>query len=97
MWKKHAPSSTGGISSDTVFNFPELKAILKNLKNLPERKAQPICRRLSLQKQSFIGIDQLEIWFKPWFKPRQEEVIQIQPVHTLFEDISSSIVESKLD
>lgn len=35
MWKKHAPASTGGISSDTVFNFPELKAILKNLKNLP--------------------------------------------------------------
>jgi hypothetical protein len=50
LLKKFVPPSSSGISSDYVLTFPELKTIMKNLKNLPERKAQPICRRLSLQK-----------------------------------------------
>lgn len=95
MLKKCVTQSLGGISSEHVLNFPELKTILKNLRNLPERKAQPICRRLSLQKESFIGVDQLEIWLKPWFKSRQEDLAPIQVSQTLFEDLSDSLVPSK--
>ena len=60
---------------------------MKKEKNLPERKSQPICRRLSMQKESFIGLDQLEIWLKPWHKLKQDESPMPVEHQTLFDDI----------
>ena len=43
-----------------------------------------------MQKDNFIGIDQLEIWLKPWNKLQQEDSpVHIQH-HTLFDDIEES-------
>jgi hypothetical protein len=35
LLKKYVPPSSGGINSDYVLTFAELKTIMKNLKNLP--------------------------------------------------------------
>ena len=72
--KKGTAGSLKGIQSDYVLTFQEFKAIVKKEKNINERKAQPICRRLSLQKHAFIGLDQLEIWFKPWLKLKSDDI-----------------------
>jgi hypothetical protein len=66
--KKSIPQPLGGISSDYVITFPEFKAIMEKFVDLPEVKVQTVCRRLSMQKEEFIGLDELEIWLKPWFK-----------------------------
>lgn len=50
LLKKSALGTATGMSSDYVFDFSEFRGILKKLRNVPERKANPICRRLSLQK-----------------------------------------------
>lgn len=55
-----------------------------------DRKLVPLCRRLSMQKESFIGIDQLEIWLKPWPRIRLDDS-KFEGKKTLFDDIEDCL------
>ena len=48
-----------------------------------------------MQKDSFIGLDQFEIWLKPWNKIRSDEPkTELSTKKTLFDDIEDSLIAS---
>jgi hypothetical protein len=47
------------IQSENLITFNEMKAMFKKAKNMQEKKIIPICRRLSMNKDNFISLDQM--------------------------------------
>ena len=57
--KKYTSHNIQGLQSDNVLTKQEFFNIFKKQKHLPEKSLIPLCRRLSIQKYSFIGLDEL--------------------------------------
>ncbi len=70
--------------SETVLTFNDIKYMLKKVKNLPEKKARAVYRRLSMNKSTIVTFEELVFWLKPW--PKISEP-QPAPTRTLFDQL----------
>ena len=55
--------------------FNEMRVCLRKMKNIQENKINSICRRLSMGKDNFINVEQMEFWLKSWNRPRNEDTV----------------------
>ncbi len=52
-----------------------MRVCLRKMKNIQENKINSICRRLSMGKDNFINVEQMEFWLKSWNRPRNEDTV----------------------
>lgn len=81
------------IQSENVVTFSEMRLCLRKSKNLQENKINSICRKLSMSKDNFISLEQMEFWLKSWNRLRFDETVEKEnPTKTLHEDFETSIL-----
>ena len=68
-----------------------MRGCLRRVRNLSEAKINVVCRRLSMGKDNFISLEQMEAWLKGWTRIRSEEVTDRDQPKTLLEDFENSI------
>ena len=51
-----------------------MRICLRKGKNIQENKINAICRKLSMSKDNFISLEQMEFWLKSWNRVKYEEV-----------------------
>lgn len=54
-------------------------------RNMQENKINSICRKLSMSKDNFINLEQMEFWLKSWNRIKNEDNFDKEP-KTLMED-----------
>ena len=62
--RKGESKSIYEIQSDSVVTFNEMRICLRKCKNMQENKINSICRKLSMSKDNFISLEQMEFWLK---------------------------------
>lgn len=88
--KKGESKSVYEIQSENVITFAEMRLCLRKARNLQENKINAICRRLSMGKDNFINLEQMEFWLKSWNRIKNEEM-ERDPPKTLMDDFETSI------
>lgn len=68
-----------------------MRTCLRKAKNMQENKINAICRRLSMGKDNFINLEQIEFWLKSWNRIKNDEQYDKEPPKTLMEDFETSI------
>lgn len=58
---------------------------------MQENKINAICRRLSMGKDNFINLEQMEFWLKSWNRIKNEDLFERDPPKTLMDDFETSI------
>lgn len=76
-----------------MVTFNEMRICLRKAKNLQENKINLICRKLSMSKDNFISLEQMEFWLKSWSRIKFDEANDKEnPPKTLLEDFETSIL-----
>ena len=88
---KGESKTTYEIQSDNVVTFSQMRLCLRKNRNLQENKINSICRKLSMSKDNFISLEQMEFWLKSWSRIKQEEGGEKENGKTLFEDFYATI------
>jgi hypothetical protein len=50
-----------------------MRICLRKAKNVQENKINSICRKLSMSKDNFINLEQIEFWLKSWTRIKGED------------------------
>lgn len=79
------------IQSESVVTFNEMRVCLRKSRNLQENKINSICRKLSMGKDNFISLEQMEFWLKSWNRIKDDNFDKENP-KTLLEDFETSIL-----
>lgn len=70
-----------------------MRICLRKSKNVQENKINTICRKLSMSKDNFISLEQMEFWLKSWSKIKSDDTNEKEnPPKTLLEDFETSIL-----
>ena len=76
-----------------MVTFGEMRICLRKSKNVQENKINTICRKLSMSKDNFISLEQMEFWLKSWSKIKSDDTNEKEnPPKTLLEDFETSIL-----
>ena len=80
------------VQSDSVVTFHEMRICLRKNRNLQENKINSICRKLSMSKDNFISLEQMEFWLKSWTRVKSDEPTEKENTNkTLFEDFYATM------
>ena len=86
------------VQSDSVVTFHEMRICLRKNRNLQENKINSICRKLSMSKDNFISLEQMEFWLKSWTRVKNDEPTEKENTNkTLFEDFYATMTASMND
>lgn len=61
------------VQSDSVVTFSQMRICLRKSKNMQENKINAICRKLSMSKDNFISLEQMEFWLKSWNRIKNQD------------------------
>ena len=91
--KKGESKTLYEVQSENVVTFNEMRLCLRKARNLQENKINSICRKLSMSKDNFISLEQMEFWLRSWTKIKNDETNEKEnPVKTtLFEDFYATM------
>jgi hypothetical protein len=81
--KKGESKSYYEVQSENVITFTEMRICLRKAKSMVENKINAICRRLSMGKDNFINLEQMEFWLKSWNRIKNDDLLEKEAPKTL--------------